>query len=199
MNNLKHGVVVLTAPSGAGKTTIARQVVREIPELTFSTSATTRPPRDYEKEGVHYYFLSEAEFQKRIEADEFIEYEEVYPGLLYGTLASEIERIDQTGPALLDIDVLGAYRVKELTGESCVSIFISPPSIKALETRLLNRGTEKKDELHARLKRATMEMDYAGKCDYLVINDCLDEAVSETLDIIRQFLNARKERYIQSN
>ena len=198
-SDLKHGAVILTAPSGAGKTTIARQVVQAFPNLSFSVSATTRPPRDYEKHGIHYYFISEAEFKQNIEDGLFLEYEEVYPGRFYGTLISEIHRIDQHGPILLDIDVIGAKRVKALTGSSSVSIFISPPSIEILKSRLLNRGSETEAGLLERLKRAAMEMSYADKCDYQVINDSLEDAVEETLGIVRKFLKSQKERYSTSN
>lgn len=188
---LRHGAIVLTAPSGSGKTTIARYTMGAFPELRFSISATTRLPRDYEEHGVHYYFLTPEEFKKRIEAGDFLEYEEVYPGCYYGTLISEITRIDKEGPILLDIDVKGAMRVKELFGSSAVTIFIYPPSLDELKLRLVQRGTESHEWLETRLQRAKTEMTYKDKCDYVVINDDLEEAVQETLGIVSQFLGAK--------
>lgn len=196
--SLKHGAVVLTAPSGSGKTTIARRVIQAFPELRFSTSATTRPPRDYEKHGLHYYFISNEAFQQHISQNDFLEYEEVYPGRYYGTLISEITRIDQENPLLLDIDVKGAMRVKELTGPTSLTIFIKPPSMDELRKRLENRGTESEDWVSERLKRASMEMQFADKCDQVVINDDLDQAVEETLGIIRKFFKTRNKRSGQS-
>ena len=126
---LKHGAIVLTAPSGSGKTTIARYTMGAFPELQFSISATTRLPREYEEHGVHYYFLSKEEFEQRIAADEFLEYEEVYPGCYYGTLLSEVTRIDTKGPILLDIDVKGAMRVKEIFNGSAITILLTLPPL----------------------------------------------------------------------
>lgn len=192
--SLKHGAVVLTAPSGSGKTTIARRVIQAFPELRFSTSATTRPPRDYEKHGLHYYFISDDDFKRHIAQNEFLEYEEVYPGRYYGTLVSEITRIDRENPVLLDIDVKGAMRVKELTGPTSLTIFIKPPSMEELRKRLENRGTESVAWVSERLKRAAMEMQYADKCDQVVINDDLDQAVEETLGIVRKFFKTQNKR-----
>lgn len=186
-----HGVVVLTAPSGAGKTTIARRVLAACPTLSFSVSATTRSPRDYEKEGVHYYFLTQEEFARRIDTGEFLEYEEVYPGCFYGTLLSEIERIGNQGTALLDLDVRGAMHVKELLGDDALVLFIRPPSMTALAERLTNRGTESDERLRVRLERASMEMEYASACDHVILNDQLEHAVEETLEVIREFLAER--------
>ncbi len=192
--SLKHGAVVLTAPSGSGKTTIARRVIQAFPELRFSTSATTRPPRDYEKHGLHYYFISDAAFKQHIAQNDFLEYEEVYPGRFYGTLISEITRIDEENPVLLDLDVKGAMRVKELTGPTSLTIIIKPPSMDELRNRHENRGTESEGWVNERLKRAEMEMQYAKKCDQVVLNDDLDQAVEETLGIIRKFFKIQNER-----
>lgn len=186
-----YGVVVLTAPSGAGKTTIARRVLAACPTLSFSVSATTRTPRDYEKEGIHYYFLTNEDFARRVDAGAFLEYEEVYPGCFYGTLLSEIDRIGKTGTALLDLDVRGAMHVKELLGDDALVLFIRPPSMAALAERLANRGTESEDRLRMRLERATMEMEYASACDHVILNDQLEPAVEETLEVIREFLAER--------
>lgn len=191
---LKHGAIVLTAPSGSGKSTIARQIELAIPALQFSVSATTRPPRPDEVDGVHYHFLSDAVFKARVEAGDFLEYEEVYPGRFYGTLIDELTRLDETGPVLLDIDVRGAMRVKEFAGESALVLFIHPTSLEELANRLKGRGTESPKWLRERIKRAEMEMSFADKCDHVIYNDELDRAVEETLHIVSKFLKARQER-----
>jgi len=193
--SLNHGVVVLTAPSGSGKTTIAREVERSFPNIRFSTSATTRPARENEQNGIHYHFISTEDFQKHIKAGDFLEYEEVYPGRFYGTLFSELIRMDKEGPVLLDIDVNGAMRVKKIAGDHAVIIFIRPPSLEELKHRLENRGTESEKWLLERMKRAAMEMQFAEKCDHVVLNDTLEDAVEETLSIVNQFLEAQKLRY----
>lgn len=182
-------IIVLTAPSGAGKTTIARRVMEEFPELRFSVSATTRAPRAHEKDGMHYYFLSEEEFREKIAAGELLEYEEVYPGRFYGTLRSEVEEASREHPVLLDIDVKGALNVKRLFEEDALTVFIRPPSLEALAERLRKRDTETEESLKQRLERAEMEMAAAAQCDAVVVNDDLEMAVDETLRLIRQFLN----------
>jgi guanylate kinase len=185
-----RNVIVLTAPSGAGKTSIARRVMQALPALQFSVSATTRPARDDETHGEDYFFLSEDEFRARIDEGDLLEYEEVYPGRFYGTLQSEVERKTENGPVLLDIDVKGAVNVKRLYGDDALVLFIAPPSLDALHERLTGRGTETGDSLRERLERASMEMDYADRCDAVVVNDDLEDAVQETLRHIRQFLNS---------
>lgn len=190
---LKYGAIVLTAPSGSGKSTIARRLEEAIPGLSFSVSATTRPPREGEIDGVHYHFLSEDKFRTAIDAGAFLEYEEVYPGRFYGTLFEEITRMDETGPVLLDIDVKGAMRMKSFAGNSALVLFIHPVSIEELGNRLRNRGTESPDWLAERLKRAEMELTFAEKCDHVIYNDNLEEAVSETLQVVNQFLKAKQE------
>jgi guanylate kinase len=184
--------VVLTAPSGAGKTTIARRVLSTEPRVRFSVSATTRPPRPGEIGGVDYFFLSEEEFRARLAAGDFVEHEEVYPGRLYGTLRPEMERIAEetaAGAALLDLDVKGAVRVKELYGTRALTIFVAPPSLTALALRLQARGTETEEALAARLDRAKHEIEYATRFDHVVLNDDLEAAVAETIGLIRAFLD----------
>lgn len=181
-------VVVLTAPSGAGKTTIAHRVLEAMPHMSFSVSATTRPPRPDETDGEDYHFLSTEEFEAQIESGDLLEYEEVYPGRFYGTLRSEIEAKAQNGPVLLDIDVNGALNVKQAFGDDALVLFIAPPSRSELRRRLRERGTEDSDALRARLARADRELERADAFDDVVVNDDLDAAVEETLTRIRQFL-----------
>jgi len=183
-------VVVLTAPSGAGKTTIAHRVLAAMPEMQFSVSATTRPPRPDETDGADYHFLSTAEFEARIESGDLLEYEEVYPGRFYGTLRSEIESKAAEGPVLLDIDVNGALNVKRAFGDDALALFVAPPSMEELRRRLRERGTENDQSLRARLDRADREMEKADAFDGVVVNDDLDAAVEETLTRIRRFVRS---------
>ncbi len=183
-------IIVLTAPSGAGKTTIAHRVLDAMPEMNFSVSATTRPARPDETDGEDYHFLSTEEFEARIESGDLLEYEEVYPGRFYGTLRSEIEAKAEHGPILLDIDVNGALNVKRAFGDDALALFIAPPSREELRRRLRKRGTEDADALRARLDRADRELEQADAFDGVVVNDDLDTAVEETLTRIRQFLRS---------
>ena len=180
-------IVALTAPSGAGKTTIARRLTEAVPQTRFSVSATTRAPRANERDGVDYFFLTEPEFGRRVDAGDFIEFE-TYAGHRYGTLRSEIERLAAEGVALLDIDVRGALNVKRLYGADTLTLFIQPPSLAALAERLRNRKTEGEDIVRLRLQRAEEEMAYAPKFDAIVVNDDLETAVAETVDRVRTFL-----------
>lgn len=186
----KRNIIVLTAPSGAGKTTIARRVMQEFPELSFSVSATTRDPRESETDGEDYHFLSEAAFRRRVENGDVLEYEEVYPGQFYGTLRSEVEEKAADGGVLLDIDVRGARNVKDTFGDDALVIFIAPPSMAELRRRLTRRGTETDRSMQDRLERAEIEIQQADSFDAVVVNDELDEAVEETLREIRQFLTS---------
>jgi len=185
-----RNIIVLTAPSGAGKTTIAHRVLDVMPEMQFSVSATTRSARSDEVDGEDYHFLSQDEFQERIETGDLLEYEEVYPGQFYGTLRSEIESKAQNGPVLLDIDVDGAINVKRLFEDDAFVIFISPPSKSELRDRLEGRGTEDDGSLTNRLNRAERELEHADTFDAVVVNDDLDTAVEETLAQIHQFLDS---------
>ncbi|QXD13793.1 guanylate kinase [Rhodocaloribacter litoris] len=181
-------IVVLTAPSGSGKTTIARRVLDAFPGMHFSVSATTRPPRPGEVDGVHYHFVSEEEFRRLIDEGAFIEYEEVYPGRFYGTLVREVREAARTGPVLLDVEVKGAMNVKRLFGDDALVIFIRPPSLAVLAERLRRRGTETEASLRTRLERAAQELEYADRFDAVVVNDELDRATEETLRLVRSFL-----------
>ena len=183
-------LIALTAPSGAGKTTIAHRLLEAVPGLRFSVSATTRPPRAGEVDGEDYHFLSEADFLARVAAGDFLEYEEVYPGRYYGTLAAEVERLARTGPVLLDLDVKGALNVKGRYGALALALYIRPPSLAALAERLRARGTETEASLTARLERAHLELGYADRFDGVVVNDDLETAVAETLARVRAFLGA---------
>lgn len=185
-----QNVIVLTAPSGAGKTTIAHRVMEAMPDMQFSVSATTRPARPDETDGEDYHFLSVDEFEDRIENGELLEYEEVYPDRFYGTLRSEVDAKSKNGPVLLDIDVNGAFTVKNLYGKDALVLFIAPPSKDVLRNRLQQRGTEDDAALTDRLERADRELENADAFDAIVVNDELEPAVQETLTHIRQFLNS---------
>ncbi|HET6566379.1 MAG TPA: guanylate kinase [Rhodothermales bacterium] len=183
-----HPIIVLTAPSGAGKTTIAHRIMDALPRIRFSVSATTRPPRTAERDGIDYHFVTEAAFRRHIEQDELIEYQEVYPGRFYGTLRTELEQKTRTSPILLDIDVKGALNVKRLFGDRALVIFIAPPSLAVLEKRLNLRNSETPEALAIRLERARMEIAQADKFDRIIVNDDLDRASSEAIAIVEEFL-----------
>lgn len=176
------------APSGAGKTTLARRLLNEYPEIKFSTSATTRPPRKGEIEGEDYYFLNEDEFSRMIEGNAFLEWE-YYSGYRYGTLQSEVDKLVDSGYfPLLDIEVKGALNVLEIYGSEAISIFIEPPSMDVLRQRLRKRGSETNVTLKKRLQRAEMEMNHARHFDHIVVNDDLDTAYEEIRTIIEPFI-----------
>lgn len=181
-------IIVLVAPSGAGKTTLARRLLNDYPEIKFSISATTRVPRKGETEGEDYYFLSEKEFVRRIEKNEFLEWE-YYSGNRYGTLQSEVDKLVESGYfPLLDIEVKGALNVLEIYGSEAVSIFIEPPSMDILRQRLQQRGSETKATLKKRLERAKLEMKHARHFDHVVVNDDLDTAYKKIRAIIEPFI-----------
>ncbi len=186
----QSGIIALTAPSGAGKTTIAHRLLAAVPGLRFSVSATTRPPRAHEQHGVDYHFVGGERFRELAAAGAFVEFEEVYPGRFYGTLLSEVERALLTGSVLLDVDVKGALNVKKLYGDRALTIFIAPPSLETLEARLRARNTETEATLATRLERARTELAYAPRFDHTVVNDSLEVAVAETLNLVHSFLGA---------
>lgn len=183
--------LVFSAPSGSGKSTIVNRLL-EHPELrmVFSISATSRAPRGSEQDGVEYYFLSADEFRRRIAADEFLEYEEVYPDCFYGTLKKQVEqRLDEGMNVVFDVDVKGGCNIKEYFGERALSIFIQPPSIAELERRLVNRGTDAPEMIAKRVAKAAYELDFAPFFDTVIVNDDLETAVEETLNRVKEFLN----------
>ena len=183
-------LLIFTAPSGAGKTTITRHLLEKFDFLAFSVSATTRAPRGYEKEGVHYYFLSHAAFKKKIKKDAFVEWEEVYDDQFYGTLKKEVKRLWKEGKHILfDIDVQGARKVKKVYGDQALSVFINPPSKEALVERLKNRKTEDEKSLKKRIKKATKELKYVNKFDTVLVNDVLEVALKEAEEIVLAFIN----------
>lgn len=182
-------IIIITAPSGSGKTTIVKHLLASIPELAFSISACTRAPRNNERHGVDYYFITAAEFQQKIAANEFVEYEMVYSGKYYGTLKAELERIwQQAKTPLIDIDVKGALSIKERFPQQSLSLFIQPPSIDVLRQRLSTRGTETPQSLEERIQKATYEMTFASKFDKVVVNDLLEKALIEAQTLVEKFL-----------
>ena len=182
-------LVIFSAPSGSGKTTIVRELLKLFPEFEFSISATSRKPRGQEQHGVDYYFLSNEEFRQRVERDEFVEWEEVYEGTCYGTLKSEMERIWSKGNVIIfDVDVMGGINLKRLFGEDACSMFIMPPSVEELERRLRGRGTDSEEVIQKRIAKAEFELSKSPEFDYTGVNDDLQVAVDEAAAIIRNFL-----------
>jgi len=182
-------IILLVAPSGAGKTTIARRLLKDFENLRFSVSATTRPARSGEKEGEDYFFLTPDEFSDTVESGDFLEWEEFYNGNRYGTLRSDVEKkMGQGYSVLLDIEVLGAANLKKIYGDKALSFFIKPPSMKALKERLESRGTESQSTLTERLERAKKELEYEGQFDLTVINDDLEEAYRQVRDAVEEFI-----------
>ena len=183
-------MIIITAPSGAGKTTIVRHLLKTFDELSFSVSATTRPPRKGEVDGKDYYFLSEKKFKKKIEKEKFVEWEEVYPGKYYGTLKKEVKRIWKKGKHIVfDIEVKGATNIKNYFGDKALAVFIKPPSMKELMRRLENRDTENSTTIKVRMARAKLEMTYEHNFDKVLVNDDLEIALKEAEEMIAEFIN----------
>jgi len=183
-------LVIFSAPSGSGKSTIINYLLTQNLNLHFSISATSRSPRGNEKDGVEYYFLTPEQFRAKINEGEFLEYEEVYTDKFYGTLKSEVERILNEGNnVVFDVDVVGGCNIKNYYGDKALSIFIQPPSIEALRDRLVGRGTDSMDVIENRLTKASFEMSFASKFDKVIINDNLENAKIETLQVIKAFLD----------
>lgn len=181
--------IIVSAPSGAGKTTIVRHLLSAFPELEFSVSACSRMKREKETEGKDYYFITADEFRKRIAGGDFIEWQEVYPGSYYGTLKSEMDRIWKEGKTpIFDVDVLGGINLKNYFGESAMAIFIQPPSMEELEKRLRHRGTESEESLATRLSKVEKELTYAGSFDRIVVNDEISSSSAKATNLVLQFL-----------
>lgn len=181
-------MIIFTAPSGAGKTTIVTHLLEKFKELDFSISATSRPKRDHEVHGTHYYFYDNDAFKAAVEADEFLEWEEVYEGLYYGTLKSEVDRIFKSGKHIIfDIDVKGATNLKNAFPDA-YAVFISPPSVRVLTERLINRKTESEASLKKRLTKVRKEMKFKNKFDRILVNDILEVALEEAEQIIEDFI-----------
>lgn len=182
-------LLIFSAPSGSGKSTIVNYLLQQNLNLHFSVSATSRPPRGVEKDGIEYYFLSPEEFRKKIANGEFLEYEEVYPDRFYGTLKSEVQSFLDNGLNIVfDVDVVGGCHIKEQYGKRALSVFIEPPSVEALRERLEKRGTDSPEVIKNRIAKAESELTFAPKFDVVVRNDDLEKAKAETLDAILKFL-----------
>ena len=185
-------LIIFSAPSGAGKSTIINWLMTQHPELklAFSISCTSRPPRGTEQHGVEYFFLSPEEFRQRIAQNEFLEYEEVYKDRFYGTLKSQVDTQLSAGQNIIfDVDVKGGCRIKQFYGNRALSIFIQPPSIQALRTRLEERGTDAPEVIEDRIARAEYELTFAPQFDKVVVNDRLEQARQEVLTLIKTFLS----------
>jgi guanylate kinase len=192
MENSSHKILIITAPSGAGKTSVTTHLLKRFTELGFSVSAATRPKRDNETNGVDYYFMSLEEFQQKIKNNEFIEWEMVYEGKYYGTLKSELDRIwNMKKVPVLDIDVKGAIHVQQQFPEKVLSIFIEPPSIDELKRRLQGRGTETKESLDARINKASYEISFKHSFSHTLVNRDLDAARKEAVRIVDAFLHSK--------
>lgn len=187
-------LIIFSAPSGSGKSTIIQYLLQKGLNLSFSISATSRPPRGNERHGVEYFFLSPDEFRQRIANNEFLEYEEVYKDRFYGTLKSQVEKQLETGQhVLLDVDVVGGCNIKRAYGKRALSIFIQPPSIDELRNRLNRRGTDSAEVIENRLEKAAYELSFADKFDRVIVNDRLDQAKEEVFKLVSHFLTSYSE------
>ena len=183
-------LIVISAPSGAGKTTLVRALLAQNPNLVFSVSAASRNKRAHETDKKDYYFISVEEFKNRIEQSEFLEWQEVYPNQYYGTLLSEIDRIWANGNhVIFDVDVLGALNIKKHFGSHALTIFIKPPSMTHLQQRLQNRGTETEESLQRRLSKAEFELSFEEQFDMVIVNDDIKTAQQQIVEAIEKFLN----------
>ncbi len=184
-------LIIFSAPSGTGKSTLVRYLLELDLNLQFSISATSRPPRGDEKNGVEYFFITSQEFKEKIANNDFIEYEEVYHDRFYGTLKSNVDDILESGKnVVFDIDYVGGLNVKKIYGERALAIFIMPPSVQALRQRLEKRGTDTPQVIENRLAKAEHEMSFASQFDIIIENDDFDRAKKETYDVVKKFINS---------
>lgn len=182
-------LIIFSAPSGSGKTTIVKHLLAKGFNLSFSISATSRSPRGNEQDGVDYYFLDKDTFRERIDKGDFLEWEEVYSGVYYGTLKSEVERIFNSGSnVIFDVDVVGGVNIKKYYGDKALSVFIKAPSVEELRKRLEGRGTDSAETIAKRIAKAEQELEYAPLFDKIIVNDDLTKACLETEDLVRDFL-----------
>ena len=185
--------IIFSAPSGAGKTTLVKHVISVFPELAFSVSACSRPKRPGETDGKDYYFLSRKQFEEKIKRGEFLEWEEVYSGIYYGTLKSEIDKIWSAGKhVIFDVDVVGGLNLKKYFGNRALAIFVKPPSLEVLKERLQARGTENADSLKKRISKAEWELGFSKKFDKIIVNDKLDEAMKESEKLVGEFIRSNR-------
>lgn len=192
MYQILNKAIIFSAPSGSGKTTVVNHLMSVIPELGFSVSATTRKPRPHELDGREYYFLDESDFRKKIVDNEFLEYEEVYQGILYGTLNSEVDRLWAMGKTVIfDVDVAGGVRIKKKFGNNALSIFLRPPSIEILMDRLRKRSTEVEHQLQMRIDKANFELGFEDQYDIVLINDKLEDTLKKAEEIVRKFIESQ--------
>lgn len=186
---MSNKVIIFSAPSGSGKSTIVSHILKLHPEMEFSVSATSRAPRGQERNGIEYHFFTADEFRKMIAEDKFVEYEEVYAGSFYGTLKSEVQRIwDKGNVIIFDVDVKGGVNLKKYFGDKALSVFIQAPSVEELRKRLVARGTDSAEAIAKRVAKASEEMTYADKFDYILVNDDLQKAYAEAEKVVDDFL-----------
>jgi len=190
-NNLKNKLIIFSAPSGSGKTTVVRHLLNNISELEFSVSVTTRNKRPNEIDGHDYYFYSEKDFIKAIKDGKFLEYEEVYKGLFYGTLKSEVERLWSEGKTVIfDVDVVGGLNIKKFYGDKALAVFLRPPSVEILMERLRNRETEVEHQLQERIDKARTELNFEQQFDKVIVNDVLSDTFVTAEKIVASFLKS---------
>ena len=182
-------MIIFSAPSGSGKTTIVQHLLKQNLGLEFSISATSRKARAHEKDGVDYYFLSPETFRKKVQENAFLEWEEVYNDQFYGTLRSEVQRIRESGKhVVFDIDVIGGVNLKSEYGKNALAVFVRPPSLEVMEQRLRKRATDDESQLARRLGKAREELEYAGRFDHILINNNLEDALKEAEQLVRNFI-----------